>query len=518
MGKLTSTLCIVLAFCLITHLKSSEGTSLTYNIAAHERACFYAWADKPGEKIAFYFAVQSGGSFDIDYVVTDPRGKEILSGDRERQGDFVFTANYVGEYSFCFANDMSTFAEKLVDFDITIENEPRAELPPSKGITPEQTSNMEESRMRLSSGLSTIARTQKYFRTRENRNFSTVKSTENRIFWFALLESTMIVGMAVVSIMGESPFARFRGSKKLYVTDFASLAWCEQQYDYSLTLGRKVTTEMKAGSAIHLDLELEEHDIDEVSIETEEDAWGLKLYNLLFGLEALTTTGKTRELPIFGFIFDIFVFGIIDQVKKSSNSENDEWEWIICDTKTRSRPIRPEKSTISLYVKYQIMLYKKLFDNLANGIIDEERIYQNFNLNADKPFSKNLSELINGHFVENRRKKNREKYSRQQPTLRTIMTMVKNHFKFFRKSSDTLEVNYRYQGDSSDLGSLNFDYDEEKLDKHLRRSTTYWRGLRDPEGVPIEEAWKCQVCEYVDDCVWRLKKVREIEQKRSIGT
>ncbi|CAG8763463.1 5507_t:CDS:2, partial [Racocetra fulgida] len=120
------------------------GTSLTYNVAAHERACFYAWADKPGEKIAFYFAVQTGGSFDIDYVVTDPRGKQVISGERERQGDFVFTANFVGEYSFCFANDMSTFAEKLVDFEITIENEPRAELPPSKGITPDQTSSMEE--------------------------------------------------------------------------------------------------------------------------------------------------------------------------------------------------------------------------------------------------------------------------------------------------------------------------------------------------------------------------------------
>ncbi|KAG9306895.1 hypothetical protein G9A89_002564 [Geosiphon pyriformis] len=178
----------------------AEGTALTYNVAAHEKACFYAWADKAYEKVAFYFAVQSGGSFDIDYVVTDPRGHVVISGDRERQGDFVFTANYVGEYSFCFANDMSTFAEKLVDFEITIENEPRAELPNSKGATPEKTSNMEESLFRLSGSLSTIARTQKYFRTRENRNFSTVKSTENRIFWFALLESGLIVGMAALQV------------------------------------------------------------------------------------------------------------------------------------------------------------------------------------------------------------------------------------------------------------------------------------------------------------------------------
>ncbi|CAG8621420.1 12670_t:CDS:2 [Funneliformis caledonium] len=194
---------------------TSEGTSLTYNVAAHERACFYVWADKPGEKVSFYFAVQSGGSFDIDYLVTDPRNKMILSGERERQGDYVFTANLVGEYSFCFANDMSTFAEKLVDFEISIENEPRAELPPSKGIQPEHTSSMEESCLRLGSRLSAISRTQKYFRTRENRNFSTVKSTENRIFWFALLESMLIVGMAAIQVFVVKTF--FNTTKRGHV-------------------------------------------------------------------------------------------------------------------------------------------------------------------------------------------------------------------------------------------------------------------------------------------------------------
>jgi emp24/gp25L/p24 family/GOLD len=64
--------------------------------------------------------VQAGGSFDIDYTVKDHNEKIVLDGERERQGDFVFTAQTAGEYSFCFSNDMSTFAEKLVDFEITV--------------------------------------------------------------------------------------------------------------------------------------------------------------------------------------------------------------------------------------------------------------------------------------------------------------------------------------------------------------------------------------------------------------
>lgn len=48
-----------------------------------------------GEKVGFYFSVQSGGSFDIDYVVQDPNEKVLLEGQGERQGDYIFTANTV---------------------------------------------------------------------------------------------------------------------------------------------------------------------------------------------------------------------------------------------------------------------------------------------------------------------------------------------------------------------------------------------------------------------------------------
>lgn len=64
--------------------------------------------------------VQSGGSFDVDYIVEGPNAKMILQGEKERQGDFVFTAQHAGEYSFCFNNEMSTFAEKYVDFEISV--------------------------------------------------------------------------------------------------------------------------------------------------------------------------------------------------------------------------------------------------------------------------------------------------------------------------------------------------------------------------------------------------------------
>lgn len=66
--------------------------------------------------------MQAGGSFDIDYEVRGPSDNIILDGEKERQGDFVFTAKEMGEYKFCFNNEMSTYSEKFVDFEIAVRS------------------------------------------------------------------------------------------------------------------------------------------------------------------------------------------------------------------------------------------------------------------------------------------------------------------------------------------------------------------------------------------------------------
>ena len=47
----------ILLFALPHSSTVVEATALTYKIDANEKGCFYAWVDKVGEKVAFYFAV-----------------------------------------------------------------------------------------------------------------------------------------------------------------------------------------------------------------------------------------------------------------------------------------------------------------------------------------------------------------------------------------------------------------------------------------------------------------------------
>lgn len=81
-----------------------------------------------------------------------------------------------------------------------VENEARVNLPAKQGTSPEQTSALEESLFKISGQMSTITRNQKYFRTRENRNFSTVRSTEQRIVNFTFIQIALIICMGALQV------------------------------------------------------------------------------------------------------------------------------------------------------------------------------------------------------------------------------------------------------------------------------------------------------------------------------
>lgn len=104
-----------------------------------------------------------GGTFDIAFEIKDPKDKNLLDGAQERQGDYVLTANSVGEYSFCFTNDIGTLAEKLIDFDIMVESEPRREPATKPGQLQDHSSALEESIFRLNGQLLSVKRTQKLY-------------------------------------------------------------------------------------------------------------------------------------------------------------------------------------------------------------------------------------------------------------------------------------------------------------------------------------------------------------------
>lgn len=78
-----------------------------------------------------------------------------------------------------------------------VESEPRRVLSAQQAPLKEHTSALEESTYKLNGLLNSVTRTQKYFHTRHHRNYSTVISTQSRIFWLTLVECVAIIGMGL---------------------------------------------------------------------------------------------------------------------------------------------------------------------------------------------------------------------------------------------------------------------------------------------------------------------------------
>jgi exonuclease V len=71
---------------------------------------------------------------------------------------------------------------------------------------------------------------------------------------------------------------------------------------------------MKQGTAMHKALEDEVHTTVPVDITTNEDKWGLRIWNVVQGLRTLRDTGRTRELEVWGMVGGEIVNGIVDEL------------------------------------------------------------------------------------------------------------------------------------------------------------------------------------------------------------
>ncbi|EFE36255.1 uncharacterized protein ARB_05194 [Trichophyton benhamiae CBS 112371] len=112
-----------------------------------------------------------------------------------------------------------------------------------------------------------------------------------------------------------TPLERFRRPpmKGLSVSDLVSPAWCELQYTYTLLHGPKQTTPaMKRGTVVHQKLENEVHTSVPVTVLSKEDAWALRIWNVIYALRTLRDTGITREMEVWGMLDGEIVTGVID--------------------------------------------------------------------------------------------------------------------------------------------------------------------------------------------------------------
>lgn len=197
----------ILSFC-------ASAFPVTVQVPANERSCFYVQSDHVNSKASMSFVVLSGGSFDIDVTVRRPNGNVVEQLSKSSGDEIAFTTTEVGEYELCFYNEMSTFADKKVEFDFNIDTSAlRAELP--KAIDLGANDDIERHIDNLDARFAELSRSLQYYKARITRNQSTVSSTHERVWWFSLIELGLVVAMAVLNVTVVQLF--FKGSRKTLV-------------------------------------------------------------------------------------------------------------------------------------------------------------------------------------------------------------------------------------------------------------------------------------------------------------
>lgn len=315
---------------------------------------------------------------------------------------------------------------------------------------------------------------------------------------------------------------------------------------------------MKQGSVVHKILEEQVYQTVPVDVQTKEDHWGLKLWNVIQGLRTLRTTGMTRELEIWGMVDGVVVNGVIDELsytcmdpelearvvaaeaklhpekslpadqpaistffktngkssdKTPSQGKPDAARMVyVTDVKTRVKPVLPKGA--SLRPTYmQLMLYRQLLVDLASNNVQSDLLFARYSLDPTQPFSDSLIAQLASLDLNLSQSSTEYTYAPVESSqdaveellthngLAKLWTLVIREFQLTFPHGDAsvgkvLRAEFRSQRDGAVLGAKSFVHDGGLLHRYVRDEMDWWRGGREARGVEIEEAFKCQSCEF----------------------
>ena len=331
---------------------------------------------------------------------------------------------------------------------------------------------------------------------------------------------------------------------------------------------------MKQGSVVHKTLEDQVHQTVPVDITTKEDAWGLRIWNIIQGLKTLRETGMTRELEIWGTVDGLVVNGVIDELSyicpdqgleeaeaksKGSNalppnqatiedflggstlgnggsdifqnlrSRKDAPKIYLTDVKTRGSRSIPKGASFRPTLM-QLMLYHRFLSDLATNKVNADIVFERYGLKPDAQFSDSFIAQIgslNETFDDVQSHNDYDSLPSTQDSmtvllahnsLRSLWPFMISEFSHtmpagVKSLGNVLKAEYRCADEGEIMGMKTFLYDDKRMQEYLDDEMRWWKGERSAQGVCVEEAYKCGSCEFADDCEWRKNKIVEATEK-----
>jgi len=129
------------------------------------------------------YQVGDGGHLDIDFWVQDPTGTVLGKHIKQSTGQVAITVEKDGRHEYCFSNQMSAIADKMVSFNV------HGVIYVSGNDVVEP---IEREIRKFAAGLGSVKDEQEYMMIRERTHRNTAESTNSRVKWWSILQSIVL--------------------------------------------------------------------------------------------------------------------------------------------------------------------------------------------------------------------------------------------------------------------------------------------------------------------------------------
>lgn len=259
-------------------------------------------------------------------------------------------------------------------------------------------------------------------------------------------------------------------------------------------------------------------------------------------LEAYTrrkSPGREAELPpqqstIYEYFNSAGAGGSILRGMMPPETPKQRQKVYLSDVKTRNIGRLP--SAVAFRgTRMQLMLYHRLLSELATNNVDLAIIAKRYELDTDKVFSDSflaqVGGLNDGQFhdaqtdLSSNQSSTEPNWSQdslttltEHNTISSLWSLMISEFQLtfpdgINSLSTILNVEYRSRETAQIIGKQSFLFDGRELGDYVDHEFQWWKGERKPQGVVVEEAFKCKSCEFAEGCEWRIKKADEAKQK-----
>ncbi|XP_068449111.1 transmembrane emp24 domain-containing protein 5 [Clinocottus analis] len=108
-------------FVVLASFSQSLDSDFTFTLPAGRKECFYQTMKKDAS-LELEYQVLDGAGLDVDFLITAPSGQVVFSDYHKSDGVHTIHDTEAGDYMFCFDNTFSAVSEKLVFFELILDN------------------------------------------------------------------------------------------------------------------------------------------------------------------------------------------------------------------------------------------------------------------------------------------------------------------------------------------------------------------------------------------------------------